>query len=75
MIENTRAQILLARSVIGLRTDVAVGIGGSVEARAFQLGGGQGAGPILDFLRQLGMQDLIRKMFRTLGRAVEKLTL
>lgn len=88
VINEVRSEILLARSVVELRTDVlhplstalardgqktgpqSVGKGGY-----FELGAGEGAGPLLAFLRALGLQDLIRKTFRMLGAAEEGLKL
>lgn len=83
VIEETRAQILLARELVSLRTDVPLrsprddqsgksyaGTGAVGEARYFQLGAGQGAGPLLDLFQRLGLQDLTRRTLRMLETVV-----
>lgn len=88
VINEVHSEILLARSIVGLRTDVplplppALALDGQNagprdigKGSCFELGAGQGAGPLLEFLRGLGLQDLTRKTFRILGAAEEGLKL
>lgn len=61
MIEGMRSQVLMARRIISLRTDVPID---TIENHPFKLGGAAGTGHLLNFMRNLGMQNLLRKTSR-----------
>lgn len=53
-----RSEVMKARSITGLRTDLPI----EIESKSpFQLGRGAGSVPLLQFMRDLGMYDLARR--------------
>lgn len=64
-------EILLARRLVNLCTNVPLGKAGGPkkleDVKPFQLGAGPGAGRLLNFMRQVDMQDLVRRTSTILG--------
>lgn len=64
-------EILLARRLVELCTSVPLGKTGGAkkleDVQPFQLGEGAAAGRLLDFMREVGMQDLVRRTSTILG--------